>query len=247
MEKLRHLLWTRFIVISEILGYAMSGAVFIGVLCSLFIQVELVSKAGGTIHPLYEEVVTDSDALVIEYLVNSGESVVTGQPLIRVAIDEPTQHHVMVRRLLTATAALLEANVTADSDTALKNVRDALLALPLPAEGQIISATSDGLMKQTVEPAELSLVPQGTPLAIVFNPSVLVLEGTLGTSNTDGRVVEGQLARVTVSIEFENLSPQVQEHFSDSLSDNVHVVSQDVATDIVVGHQSLFKQMFGRN
>jgi len=268
-DKVRHFFRTRFVVMSEILGYAMSGAIFIGVLASLFIQVDTVAKTGGRIHPSYREVVADSDALVIEYLARSGENVVSGQPIVRVALDKATQNLILARRHLSSTAELLGPNSDNASLAALHGVRTALEALPPPDGGRILSAAHDGVVQHVIDPNDMDIIPKGTPLAILFNHSVLALEAVLGNSNADSQVVEGQMVRVTipevrdtlaghvtgvqtedgitrVSVEFEDVSLHVQEHFRALLPDDEQVPSQQVEANIVVGHESLFKQMFGR-
>ena len=259
----------RFVVISEIIGYTISIAVGIGVVYSLFVRVEVTARVEGDLHPARTEAAARTDALLIDYMVSTGQEVKQGQPILHAALDDASQRRVQTRRRLEAAVALLEAHPDGDAPAALEETRRAIGALPPPETGEIIPSPTDGLFKELVEPGQEELTPAGKPLAFVYDMSQLRFDGPLGASATDQKAAEGQTARTTmpgipapilgrveavntsatpktVSIRFDGISPEVRDYFYARVFGQEQPSSSSAHADLVVGYQSLFKQIFGR-
>jgi hypothetical protein len=259
----------RFVVISEVVGYAISALVGAGVLYSLFVQVEVLSTVTGELRPLSCELKAIGQMLPVECLAASGTEVTQGQPVLRVTSDRSGQQVTLARRGLQTSVAMLEQEPGAESKTAIEDARRALAALPPVASVEILAAPSGGVVKQLVDADKSDVVSAGEPLAVVYDISQLVLAGPLGNSFADGRVAKGQEARVTVpelgeriigqvtavdsvdgkktvSVQFSNISPAVRDYARSVVFGENAGKPNSVRAEIVVGRQSLFRQTFGR-
>ncbi len=266
---LKQWLLERFIIISEIIGYAVTAAVGIGVIYSLFVRVEVIARVEGELHPARTEVVADADVLPINSMVSTGQEVKRGEPILRVARDETVQRRVLTRRRLEAALTLLETKPDRDTGVALGETRRAIAALPPPDTGEILTSPAEGILKQLVDPNLEATVSAGKPLAVVYDLSQLQFDGRLGASTADQKVAAGQTARVaipgvpvpivghvesvnagdtskTVTIRFDDPSPEVRELFQARILGQGEPDAMSVHVDIVVGSQSLFKEVFGR-
>jgi hypothetical protein len=260
----------RFVVISEILGYTLSAAVGLGVLYSVFVEVEILARVKGELRPSCMEIKVDADVLLIEYLAASGEDVAKGQPVLRVVVDEASRRRMLVRHRLEATVAALESDSSGESQAALEDARRALAVLP-PVEEKVETLTTpcDGVFRQLADIRENNVVPAGKALALVYDMSELLLDISPGASLVDSRVADGQEARATIpeaqerlighvvtatitdtsngfSIRFQGVPQADRDHMFTLLFGENKGVLGSVDAEVVVGHQSLFRKTFGR-
>ncbi len=262
--RLRQWFLKRFIVISEIIGYALSAAVGLGILYSVFVEVEILTKVKGELRPSCMEIKEGADALFIEYLAASGEHVAKGQPILRVSVDDASKRSILLRHQLEEAVASLESDSSGESQASLEDARRALAALP-PAEEKVetLAAPCGGFFQPLAGVRENDVVPAGSALARVYDMSVLRLDSVQG----DARIADGQEARAVipgmqerlvgqvsvimapsnhVSISFQDAPQAAREIMFASLFGKSEEKLDAVEAEVVVGHQSLFKKMFGR-
>lgn len=265
-------LQSRFVQLTEIVGYSMSAVVGIGVVYSLYVQVEVIARVNGELRPLSAEVKADGDAIPIEYLVASGDEVVEGQPVMKVAIDEESRRRLKARRWVEAAVAVLASGSSSGDSSALESARATLALMPQVDEAVILAAPATGMFWQEVDATQAPVVPRGEALACLYDMRDLVFEAPLGSQPTVTRVAEGQDTRGTVSISGQQqklvgrvldvVGVETKKNVSIRFVDVPQVVRdavfrplygenneklEPVSVEIVVGHQSLFKQVFGRN
>jgi multidrug efflux pump subunit AcrA (membrane-fusion protein) len=258
----------RFVVICEIVGYALSGLIGATVLYSLFVQVEIHVRITSQLAPVSTPVRAESDALLVEYLISSGQNVEEGQPVCRIEDDPEMQRRALARHRLEEAVAVLSQSASGDS-AALERARQALEALPKPGTGVLIHAPSSGVIMNLKDLNQFDLVRKDEDIALIYDPAKLALSGSLGTSKADAMVAANQVARVKlpefpeplvgrveavestdstklVTIRFDNVPQPVQQHFSTLLLEKDNAPLPSVTAEVIVGHQSLFSETFGR-
>ena len=266
----RRWLEQHYVVLTEIGGYAMAVVVGTFVVYSLFVTVEIVVPASGTLHPPFVDVSADAEAIPIEYVVLSDQEVTAGQPVCRVVLDASAQHRLLTRWKLESAIAMLEADPDTQPAT-LETVRNVLATLPSTEDSAVLEAPGGGWLKHTAAPDEGILIPPGQAIARIYDLKQLVLEAAVASSNTDHTISVGMKVRMTledfpepilgnvaavadsengqekVTVLFEGIPADCQNHF------HALVFSQDkdnlpsVDAKIIVGRRSFFKELFGRN
>lgn len=267
--------WTRwlskrFVVLSEIIGYTLSAAIGLGVLYSVFVEVEVVARVKGELRPSCTEIKAESDTLFVEYLAASHGNVRKGQPVLRVVTDAAARRRILVRRQLEATVAALASDPTGESRAALEDTRRALATLP-PVEGktETLTAPCDGVFQQMPDMGKDGVIPAGKALALVYTMSELLLDASPEASAMDSRIADGQEARMTipgtqerlagrviladgaaaskgVTIQYDDVPETVRGRVSTLWFGKDREALKTVEAEVVVGHQSLFRKTFGR-
>lgn len=269
VSRLKWWMNARFVLLIEIAGYTLSVIVGAGAIYSMFAQIEILAHANGEIHPVFATVSTDKDAVVVDFAVPSGEAVSAGQPVCRVVTEPEARRRLLAQRQLTVVIFSLERDREATSAKALAEAKAALNSLPPVGEPETLPAPAPGIVKQLVNAETTETIWANTPLAAIYDMDTFALEGIV-EPNGAVRVAEGQTARMTlpgipalvvgkvlsktalpagvsVVLRFEHVSPQVTEMFRQLLfGGGTTTPIPPVRADIVVGHQSLFVNMFGR-
>jgi len=258
-----------FVVLMEMVGYVMSAAILVGVLYSLFVKVEILAHANGVVRPESDIVAAPDEVLLLRYLAPSGENVIAGQPVCQVVVETAAKDALVAKRKLSAVATLLQTREDSKLDAVLTNVREALGDLPADVGAETLSAPRAGILQHAVESGADVPAPAGDPLALVHDMTRLRIEGVLESLNAE-KVAEGQQVRLTIDpiaepfmgyvaavsrsgetrqvlLQFQDVPEAVQHHFHKLLFDaETPSALPAVRAAIIVGHRSLFRQMFGR-
>ncbi len=185
----------KFVVLSELLGYALASAVFAGVIATLFIQVDVSVKATAELRPICHDVTSVRDFLLVESPVANGGHVVVGQPVARVLVEMAAQHRSLARRQLRASLSLLEAEPGSSAGVAAKRLREALADLPSSEDFETITTSHAGFLRQIHVPWEDGVLPGGTAAALVCEFQTLEMKGQLITTAVAAKLAVGQRAR----------------------------------------------------
>jgi len=262
----KHWLSRRFVVLSEIVGYVLAALVGAAVVYSMLTKVDVVAKISGEAKPSASELTLDRDALLTAQLAAPGSDVVGGVPILRIAADPKDQRRILARRRLTAAIVDLEAEADEQSRAALDESQRALEVLPLPAQEEDLAAPAAGFVAYRADLADVGTIPAGEALAIVYQSDRLLLETTLGDTAADQLVAPGQEVRATVPesgdrltgrvvsvdperkvlVAFSDIPEEVQKRIRAAVLDESALRLPVLNAEVVVGSQSLFKQMFGK-
>jgi biotin carboxyl carrier protein len=167
----------RFVVISEILGYTLSAIVGLGVLYTVFVDTEVLARVQGEIQPSSVAMKADTEVLLFEYIVKSGDSVKQGQPVLRVVADQASQQRIHARRLLETAVAALEIGSGADSSASLEAARHALAVLPTGKDQvETLTSPSDGFFFVPTESGQGDAISKGKNLALIYDLTQLSMD-----------------------------------------------------------------------
>jgi hypothetical protein len=259
----------RFVLLSEVLGYCLSGAVFLGVIVTVFVRVDVIVHAKAELRPKCHDVTCPEDFLLVEYLVANGEHVVAEQPIAHVLLGNTAQQRSLARRQLRESASLLEHEAGTNSRAAAEELKRALAILPPIEDIESIMTSHSGVLRHNHVPWEDGVLSGGTPLALVCDLQTLEMKGKLGDSRTNDRLAVGQRARVFMDdlrevvmgdvvefhrgtneidfrLEFTGVSPKIQDYFRDKFVSAPVGASLVLQAEIIVGSQSVFTEMFSR-
>lgn len=259
----------RFVVLTEIAGYLMAVVVGAFVVYSVSVRVDVVVSANGTLHPPFIDVRADAEAVLIKYIVSSGQEVTAGQEVCRVVLDPSAQRRILTRRQLESVVAMLEAEVDTQSDT-LENARKALATLPSTEDSVALKAPEGGWLKHTVALDEGVVSPK-QPIARIYDLKQLVMETTVSAaSDAKHTVAEGMEVRVTleglaepivgnvtvaadagdeqrkVTIRFKDLPADCRDHFRVLAFGRDKDAFPSVKAEITAGSRSLFSKIFAK-
>lgn len=270
LTRYRRWLNARFVAIVEVIGYLLSAVVGVAAVYSMIAQVEVLARVTGPIAPISALVASDKQAVLIEYLAASGNEVKAGDAVCRVATSPEDRARVLAQRHYRAAVAALEA--VPSSSSVAEQARSLLTALPAPEAPETLTAAVSGLLKTLPDPSRDEAAAAGSPFALVYDLGTLELAGPLEPANSE-RVAVGQTARVTlpnypvaiegavvsvregevpaeppksVTLRFQNTPEEVRKTLRDILSTSDVFPPIPIRADIVVGHQSLFRYMFGK-
>jgi len=239
------------------------------VLCTFVVKVEILAHVNGPLKPASVDVFAGTNALLVEYLVKTGDEVAQGAAVCRVVTDPVVQRQALVRRQLQATISVIEQDSSQLAADTLEQTRAALATLPPNDRSEEITAPRGGTVKRLIEPSQSGIVSATTPLATVYDLSRLTLDATIDPGAIAELVAEGQTVRVRLPgqggeirgsvqavmtegatkraiIGFAGVAPLVHERFRSMLCGDGGEALATTGADIVVGHRSLFKDVFGR-
>jgi len=259
----------KFVILSEVLGYALASAVFIGVIATLFIHVDVSVKATAELRPICQDVTSAEPFLLVEYLVANGENVVAGQPVARVLVDKAAQQRSLARRQLRASLSLLEAEPGSGAAVAAKRLREALAHLPLSEDFETITTSYPGFLRHIHVPWEDGVLPGGTAAALVCEFQTLEMKGRLITTAVAAKLAVGQRARAFAGelggvltgrvvearhgpdgtdfrLEFTQTPSATQNFIRKRFMNSTDGNPLTLQAEIIVGRRSLFMEMFRR-
>lgn len=259
----------RFVFLSEVFGYCLSGAIFLGLITTIFIRVDVEVKATGELKPVCFGVTHPRDFLLLEFLVTDGDSVVADQTVARVQLNTTAQRRSLARRQLLESVSLLESDAAAESDAALQELKRALAKLPPIEDFESVITSQSGVLRRELLPWQDGILSGGTLLARVCDPRTLEMHARLGESEGGHRIGVGQRALVVIEdldavltgevvevsrdesdarfrLEFQAVPAEVQSRFRESFVGRTDDEFPSLQADIIVGSRSLFMEMFGR-
>ena len=265
----RSWLTKRFVFLSEVLGYSLSGAIFVGLIVTLFIKVDVTVPAMAELQPTCRDVTHPGDFLIVEYLAANGATVTVDQPIARVLLDPDAQQQTLARRRVLESVSLLENGGSAESAAASKELNRALANLPPIKDFESIVSSWGGILKLEEAPGRAGVIPGGTALALVCDLKTLEMRTQIGNSKGGDAIVNGQRTRVVIEtldsimmgevaevlrgddntgvrLEFSDIPPIVQDHFADAIVSDSPSDPLVLQANIVVDSRSLFMEMFGR-
>lgn len=258
-----------FVVVAEVIGYAVTVVLVSFLAYTLFVSVEITVTGTGTLRPVCTDVTVDVEALPVEFLVSSGQEIAAGQAVCRVVLDPRTQRRLMALERLDAASALLDLDPDVPRAT-LENIRNLAAALPTADGKATLDASESGWVKWSVDADTLDPVPPGEPLARIYDLTWLVVEATVPAAKTNRVIEPGMSVRVkledfpgpvvgtvvtvtdgeddqrNVTARFEAIPEAWQEHFHALVFDEGADEFPPVTVEVVVGHRSLFREIFGR-
>ncbi len=265
----RSWLTRRFVFLSEVLGYSLSGAIFVGLIVTLFIRVDITVRATAELQPTCHDVTHPEDFLIVEYLAENGASVIANQPIARVLLDPVAQQRSLARRQLLDSVSLLEDNEADGSAAALIELKRALANLPPIEDSKSIITSWSGVLRHEGAPWQSRVMSGGTPLALVCDFQTLEMRARIGESDGGDDIAVGQRTRVVIEsldalmvgevaevhrnepyndirLEFSEIPSIVQGHFFEAFVGDPNGDPLVLQADIIVGSRSLFMEMFGR-
>jgi len=265
----RSWLTKRFVFLSEVLGYSLSGAIFVGLIVTLFIRVDVTAHATAELQPTCHDVTHPGDFLIVEYLVANGATVIADQPIARVLLDPAAQQRSLARRQVLESVSLLENGGSAESAAALKELKRALVNLPPTEDCEPIVSSWGGILRLVEEPGGAGVLPGGTALALVCDLKTLEMRAQIGESEGGDAIAVGQRTRVLIEsldvvmmgevaevhrdehdigirVEFSEIPPIVLDHFVNAIVSDPTSDPLVLQVNIIVGSRSLFMEMFGR-
>jgi hypothetical protein len=266
----RSWLTKRFVFLSEVLGYALSGAIFVGLIVTLFVRVDVTVHATAELQPTCRDVTHPGDFLIVEYLVANGATVTADQPIARVLLDPAAQQRTLARRQVLESVSLLENGGSAESAAALNQLKSALANLSPIEDGKSIVSSWGGVLRLEEVQGPAGVLPGGTALALVCDLKTLEMRTQIGESEGGGAVAVGQRTRVLIEsldavmmgevaevhrddhytgvrLEFSEIPPIVQDHFANAIVSDPTSDPLVLQVNIIVGSRSLFMEMFGRD
>lgn len=260
METLKHWFMTHFIVIAEVIGYVISLSVILGAVATVFISLDVTTSLNGALAPQATQVTAEEDCAVVQYNVDSGETVKLGDTLCHIVVGEEQIRQARAARKLQEGLELLGQEGQALAQT------PAQLAVP---DGTPVHAPTPGLFVAAPSGLRGDLIPERSPVAAIYNPSVLVMRGILSTKEAESirpgmpatvthpaasEVLEGEVAAIetvedgtAIELLFTDLDEKVEQAFADSLKADDPSAAIELRAKIVSGRQSLFSRLFGRN
>jgi len=255
-----------FAILAEVAGYILSLAVLAGVLYTVFVRAEILASVEGELHPVSSTIESDASCVVLQYLAASGALVKAGDPVCRVVTD-PQQHQAALVELHLAEAMhLLDGVQQGRFKEFADDSRPVLDALRNGEHAETLVAPVPGVFKPMRDSSFIGVVPPRTPLAAIYQFDALELHGDVQNGKTQD-VRPGQLARLELKEWPASLSGAVKEvdqqtpataatlRFDDPPEDvrnglRAIVLGEGnlpkVKAEIVTGHHTLFKQIFGR-
>lgn len=262
-------LWVnrRFIYIVEVLGYAASAIMAVGAIYCFVTYEDVLAHANGALAPLSRSLAVAEEYVVYDWLIESGENVEAGAPIARVVTDTQSLQRLRASRHLAKARACLD-QAGEDSDRALRFVNDALDGLDVVPPTQTMQTPIRGTVILQQDSDGTARLARGTSLATTYDLEILLCTAELEASKAK-KVKEGQVARVTldeveepvvgrvvgepeakeggtIQFRFEQVPPEVQHVFRDTLTVEPASFSE-VRVEIVVGRRSLFVKLFGRS
>ena len=202
----RQRLARRFVVWSEVFGYALCLLVFAGVAATALIDVDVTTPLSGEIHRDCSDLTAGADVVVVEYTVADGERVSRGQPVIRAIREHIVQKQWLARATVAASLASVESEMGPDSDASVR-LRRALAQLPEPAAPETVTAPRDGAFLPVRSREHPAIVPRGSPLARICGERFVAV--VLVDRSAASRIVAGQAAAAFVTATGETLSGRV--------------------------------------
>jgi hypothetical protein len=265
----RSWLTKKFVLLSEVLGYSLSGAIFVGLIVTLFIRVDITVHATAELRPTCHDVTRPEDFLIVEYLVADGATVIADQPIARVLLDPAAQQRTVARRQVLESVSLLENGGSAESAAALKELKRALANLPQIEDCESIVTPWSGVLRHEEVPWRAGTIPGGTALALVCDLKTLEMQAQIGGSEGGDAIAVGQPAGIVIErlnavmmgevaevhrddhdtgirIEFTEIPAIVEDHFADVIVNDPSSDPIVLQANIIVGSRSLFMEMFGR-
>lgn len=267
-RSIKHWFLTRFVTISEVIGYALALGVIGFAIVTWFIQVDVTVAVRGKLQLDETVVALDSDAVLLAYQAGHGDPVAEGAPVARVAERENDRTLALGLRKLEAAVGLLKRTADADIAALVAGTEGRDLKAASRVQGSVLEAPAAGLLEQVAEVGD-QIVPGGVTLLRIHNPAALRLEGAVPagkeekvavgmpvrvTHETTGETIVGEVVGLVVQddtttarVRFDSPPEAVKTHLRDVLfGDAAEEEADSVTASIIVDQQTLFSRLFSK-
>lgn len=267
-RSIKHWFLTRFVTIAEVLGYALSLSVIGFAIYTVTVTLEVTVGVSGKAKPQAYPITAETDSAVVEYLVENGEAVSQGQEVARIADDPGELQRAMAYRLLQDSLVYLKDESDPQTTQVAESLTPVAATLPPPGSLRTLTAPASGEFLPAQKRGMASIIPEGDPIATVYDLNMLDLIGSIGFKDVQRTEVgmpvrlthpdyeEPLLGEVAEINENEDGSAQIVLRFTDLPSELKDYYREAISTEgefpdtsarIVVGEQTLFSRLFSRN
>lgn len=260
----------RLVTLAEVAGYAMTIAVIVVLVYTLFVEVEMTIEGTGLLEPALAAIETQEPTLLVSFLASDGEWVAFDAPVCAVFVEPAAQRRYLAQEHLRLALKNIEADSQSSNDT-LKALRIALDAGPDPGEPTIIRAPQKGWIHCEPGIGQFEILSAGRTLAQFYNFNRLMLEfltrpdGKEGPKASVGNLVRVRwaalskplLGKVTktedidsqrqkITAIFHPVDQEARDSLYTLIFDGIGQEFPTVEGVVIVGHRSLFRALFGR-